>query len=43
MNLIDTLAEQNTGDPEAVRLVKRRFGLENHGGESDDAKWGPTV
>lgn len=31
---------QNTGDPEAVALVKRRFGLEEHGGEST---WGPTV
>ncbi|BGP08226.1 nicotinate phosphoribosyltransferase [Rhodotorula toruloides] len=34
---------KNTGDPEAVRLVKRRFGLEDHGAESDAAKWGPTV
>lgn len=32
--------EQNTGDPEAVKLVKQRFGLEEHGAES---KWGPTV
>jgi hypothetical protein len=31
---------QNTGDPEAVKLVKRRFGLEEDGGES---KWGPTI
>ncbi|TNY18322.1 Quinolinate phosphoribosyl transferase [Rhodotorula diobovata] len=31
---------KNTGDPEAVALVKRRFGLEEDGGES---KWGPTV
>ncbi|GJN90548.1 hypothetical protein Rhopal_003560-T1 [Rhodotorula paludigena] len=31
---------KNTGDPEAVALVKRRFGLEEHGGEST---WGPTV
>ncbi|BGP24794.1 nicotinate phosphoribosyltransferase [Rhodotorula toruloides] len=34
---------KNTGDPEAVRLVKRRFGLEDHGAESDAAKWGPIV
>ncbi|GEM09727.1 nicotinate phosphoribosyltransferase [Rhodotorula toruloides] len=25
------------------RLVKRRFGLEDHGAESDAAKWGPIV
>jgi hypothetical protein len=25
--------EQNTGDPEAVKLVKQRFGLEEHGAE----------
>ncbi|GAA5983695.1 hypothetical protein JCM11641_000936 [Rhodosporidiobolus odoratus] len=31
---------KNTGDPEAVKLVKRRFGLEDHGEES---KWGPTM
>ncbi|BGP16380.1 hypothetical protein JCM10213_004923 [Rhodosporidiobolus nylandii] len=31
---------KNTGDPEAVKLVKRRFGLEEHG---EEAKWGPTV
>lgn len=34
------LSNQNTGDPEAVKLVKQRFGLEEHGAES---KWGPTV
>lgn len=34
------LSYQNTGDPEAVKLVKQRFGLEEHGAES---KWGPTV
>jgi hypothetical protein len=33
--------EQNTGDPEAVKLVKQRFGLEEHGAE--ESKWGPTV
>ncbi|GAA6001346.1 hypothetical protein JCM10207_006618 [Rhodosporidiobolus poonsookiae] len=31
---------KNTGDPEAVKLVKRRFGLEKDGAES---KWGPTI
>ncbi|GAA5868235.1 hypothetical protein JCM3774_000612 [Rhodotorula dairenensis] len=31
---------KNTGDPEAVQLVKQRFGLEEHGTES---MWGPTV
>ncbi|GAA5850587.1 hypothetical protein JCM8547_001921 [Rhodosporidiobolus lusitaniae] len=31
---------KNTGDPEAVKLVKRRFGLEQDGAE---AKWGPTI
>lgn len=36
----DASSRQNTGDPEAVALVKRRFGLEEDGGES---KWGPTV
>ncbi|GAA5945997.1 hypothetical protein JCM3775_003612 [Rhodotorula graminis] len=34
---------KNTGDPEAVALVKQRFGLEAHGGESTDSRWGPTV
>ncbi|GAA5960790.1 hypothetical protein JCM8115_000153 [Rhodotorula mucilaginosa] len=32
---------KNTGDPEAVKLVKQRFGLEEHGAE--ESKWGPTV
>ncbi|GAA5820006.1 hypothetical protein JCM11251_005444 [Rhodosporidiobolus azoricus] len=31
---------KNTGDPEAVKLVKRRFGLEKDG---EEAKWGPTI
>ncbi|GAA5886035.1 hypothetical protein JCM6882_004241 [Rhodosporidiobolus microsporus] len=31
---------KNTGDPEAVKLVKLRFGLEKDGAES---KWGPTI
>ncbi|BGP40195.1 nicotinate phosphoribosyltransferase [Rhodotorula kratochvilovae] len=31
---------KNTGDPEAVALVKRRFGLEDHGAEATP---GPTV
>ncbi|POY74549.1 hypothetical protein BMF94_2310 [Rhodotorula taiwanensis] len=31
---------KNTGDPEAVKIVKQRFGLEEHSAES---KWGPTV
>lgn len=31
---------QNTGDPDAVEMVKQRFGLEEHGGQ---ATWGPTV
>ncbi|KPV74795.1 uncharacterized protein RHOBADRAFT_49763 [Rhodotorula graminis WP1] len=34
---------KNTGDPEAVALVKQRFGLEAHGGEPTDSRWGPTV
>ncbi|BGP55626.1 hypothetical protein JCM8202_004887 [Rhodotorula sphaerocarpa] len=31
---------KNTGDPDAVEMVKQRFGLEEHGGQ---ATWGPTV
>jgi hypothetical protein len=30
--------EQNTGDPEAVKLVKQRFGLEEHGAEESKAQ-----